>query len=1370
MSEETAWAHAMAAEVAYFDYCETSDPELLSRATEEFEEAFEDPGSDGTWAVWRIMLGHLRCVQYEEAPAAPLLRHARNLLSAGLAALPDDDGEGSEDRTLAYVLLALVARLRYERSKGRRGVEERRALLDEAIQRHIDAEPWARPPDEDPSGEIGTLLALRRAQAYLLLERYEFTTDVRDAERAVDYSQEALNLSPPAEQLPLCWYGLGLALFVRGTVAQDRALLDATRDAFQTAFAVAGAAGMSTEPWVWEAEIRLAAVHGYIWLKWKDQNHGHQAMADVGRLLAEPGAEERLESLFLSVFASVLFEKAGREADSEGQDRAIAMARRLVRETLSDWGVERSRRLLLLAGFQKMRYYQDPDPERVREAGRAAVSAQVGELSGAEMPLLAQSIHAWARIELARRGLLTPDDETALPAFSAASVKDMATRLLDDVQRGNSRPYMGDTAPDFPGTSAGTSGRQRLASEFAAGYELWCGMEVGSRERGRMAAGLLTVMTMDVDVAVVSEELRDTLLGAMLETDKEDPEWQRHAHKVAGLVMLRYEQQGRGRGMDEVAAHLARANGEGSATDYTDLLLGSEARQYRGQADGARDELEAAAEMWRRLRDEHGLSPRIALLAEAEQLTHEVREAAQQGDLVAVDQCITRVAAIRAELEADHPSRAELWVRLTHMSVRREALAEALGRPYRQLPDAPTIGELRRDSLTLPRSHRALILGDSGAGRLHHAWRNRDTRALTEGLGAIREARELSEPGNDGYLRYTALLAHAHYLSAGLLRDPRTCGEHLDSAIDLFEESFVGIGEPERQLYASTAMGLARARYERASRRPLGSSRDRARALTVGLQGLRGYAWAALLQSATSHAAQAAAEATAHALEVASWALRQGALEPAVEALEACRGLTLHAVITTKTVPHRLVAAGLDELAGEWSAAGIDSGNSGPFESAGTREAPSALRRRVLTALRAGATEPGDRLLDPPDVAAIGEALRALGRDALVYLVPESDGGSGTAVLVTSTDDVHALPLPGLTEQAGPLAEYAPVPSSARDMGPIPGGTGTLGGDPAVSSPSGRPELRRQLDRLCGWAWYVAMRPLLDVFAAPDRPNRVPRLVLVPMGRLGLVPWHAAYHVVARGRRRYALQDADLSYAASARLLCEVAARPAAARTEGALIVGDPVGDLVYAGEEADAIQRLFYPHGTFLGRRGSGVRDGAGTPAEVLDWLRGTESTDGVLHLACHASVTHHARRSAGLALSGGTLFAEDLTGTADAMSSGGPALVLLAACRSHVSGHGDNEAFTLATAFLVAGARSAVGSLWPVPDEATSGLMLLTHHFLCREHESPARALRRAQLWLLGLERRSVGGLPAELTARAARVDPDDLSAWAGFVHLGR
>jgi CHAT domain-containing protein len=112
----------------------------------------------------------------------------------------------------------------------------------------------------------------------------------------------------------------------------------------------------------------------------------------------------------------------------------------------------------------------------------------------------------------------------------------------------------------------------------------------------------------------------------------------------------------------------------------------------------------------------------------------------------------------------------------------------------------------------------------------------------------------------------------------------------------------------------------------------------------------------------------------------------------------------------------------------------------------------------------------------------------------------------------------------------------------------------------------------------------------------------------------------------------------------------------------------------------------------------------------------------------------------------------------------------VFLAACTTGVAGAHHDEAFSLSTAFLAAGARTVFGSLWAVPDAETSLLMYLVHHFLATESCDPVDALHRAQLWMLDPARRPPPGMPMELARHAAGDTVAAPASWAAFTHYGR
>ncbi|WP_231406151.1 CHAT domain-containing protein [Streptomyces clavuligerus] len=774
--------------------------------------------------------------------------------------------------------------------------------------------------------------------------------------------------------------------------------------------------------------------------------------------------------------------------------------------------------------------------------------------------------------------------------------------------------------------------------------------------------------------------------------------------------------------MEEALALVEPGSREADALGVQHAVL----RLHLAQLTGGEDDFDSAVDDLARLigspiwddGQRTGMTAQLAVFRSHQAIRHQ--------DEAALAEQIRVLESVLPTLPPDHMDRVGLQSQLeasrSHLAILR---ARRTGEwPSEDAAVSFTADAVRREIAGLPREARIDRLVETGIILGGRAQMAKDHAGLVEAQGLLREALDHLQPDDERWTRAAFTLGLSHMIQAVLSLAPRRDRTpHLDQGISWLRHARRLVRGPEHPLWGNMSMGLADAHRVRGdvvhAVDPQAKRRHHAEARRLGLESLTASVWAVLLQTGTAHAAQTARYASERAFQVARWCLDDGAPADAVRALDSGRGLTLHAATVATTVPDMLDALGRSDLADEWRRAGpaaVPEQGPGTAPNAPVTGPGSRLRRRVLQALAASPLR--RRLLNTPTPEEIGAALRTLGATALVYLVPADDEERsmkdqvffglralpGMAVLVRADGSVRTLELPDLSVSAPELAEYRALGTPGRDAGGPPTEAAA-----APVPPRRTGESRAALDRLCDWAGTVAMRPLLRELARDGGP--APRLVLVPMAELGLVPWHAA-----RLRRRgttgvYACQQADISYLPSARLLCEVAARPAAGIRQP-LVVGNPTRDLHHAGEEAEAIHRAFHPGGDLLG-------PGTATPAAVTDWLRGQRG--GLLHLACHGVVRRGERRSSSLVLAGGDLAAEELT-------EGGARcerldLVVLAACRTSVSGHGYDEAYSLSTAFLVAGARSVIGSLWPVPDEATSLLMYMTHHYLSRERLTRGR-----------------------------------------------
>ncbi|WP_189110287.1 hypothetical protein [Streptomyces camponoticapitis] len=377
------------------------------------------------------------------------------------------------------------------------------------------------------------------------------------------------------------------------------------------------------------------------------------------------------------------------------------------------------------------------------------------------------------------------------------------------------------------------------------------------------------------------------------------------------------------------------------------------------------------------------------------------------------------------------------------------------------------VGELAEAASALPADHPLLpaVISESGLYHADRAAREGDVTALRAAVEDVVRAAALCSPGSAHHapllLRAAAVLcAHSDVLDG----HGNSAGSSLDQGIDLLTAAVNEAGRSFHGARARCRYGLGRLLLTRFRRSHDKADLDRSvgllqdartavhslpgdpfsvlltRALAEALRAygpqdtdrrrqsreaaksvLAAHGRAVLLQTGTEAALDSARAAGDDMMRLVDWCLADGCTEAALEALELGRGLVLNAATVAATVPDLLEQAGHARLAREWRQEDHAGGTTGT-PSGAPATVPDGLRLRVLQALEGGPAE--RRILSAPVPAEIGRALRTLRADALVHLIPGTDG-AGDAVIVTATGAVERLRLPGLAvPDDGPAAAY----------------------------------------------------------------------------------------------------------------------------------------------------------------------------------------------------------------------------------------------------------------------------------------------------------------------------------------------------------
>jgi hypothetical protein len=651
----------------------------------------------------------------------------------------------------------------------------------------------------------------------------------------------------------------------------------------------------------------------------------------------------------------------------------------------------------------------------------------------------------------------------------------------------------------------------------------------------------------------------------------------------------------------------------------------------------------------------------------------------------------------------------------------------------------------------------------AASGLMLRAIAENDVRSADQAISLLAEASATPDLATRERLLLLGTHGSALLSRYGLTRVPRD----LSNAIDRLEEGRRAVEQVTGSPYAADLLSsLARAYRTRADgwTAVAGASdpRQRAdidRAVTTGLAALREQAGDVFLQESDENALFAARRGTKDATEMARWFLGHGQSESAIAALELGRAMVLHAATSGTRVEEVLRDAGQTDLAGEWASRSPD------------EEAADDLRYRIMTSIEGSAAE--SRLFSAPSVADVTAALAACGADALVYLLPRGDDGAGLAILVQPDGQVRRLPLPGL--YCGPRSPAAVALGARREAD-----AGAAGADRDIARKT-RQRWVEALGELCDWAWSAAIGPVLSTIpsCSPGDGRPEHRIVIIPDGELGLVPWHAARRRGGDGYR-YACQDVAFSYAPSARQFADAARRRPRPWAGDPVLVSDSRPSQYETAVGIGHLYTEYYAIGSVFGYARSRLQprvpgSAAATAADVLAALPSATCPGAtLLHFGCHGQANIPVLAShLDLGEGGKVAVREILRQTRKWQSERSPdsgGLVVLAACLSDVAEDDYDEALTLATAFMSAGSAGVVAARWSVPATTTAVFMAIFHRYLNNDYPDAALALRATQLWMLDPARIVPDGLPAMLRDEASVSVLAEPEAWAGFAYQGR
>ena len=236
----------------------------------------------------------------------------------------------------------------------------------------------------------------------------------------------------------------------------------------------------------------------------------------------------------------------------------------------------------------------------------------------------------------------------------------------------------------------------------------------------------------------------------------------------------------------------------------------------------------------------------------------------------------------------------------------------------------------------------------------------------------------------------------------------------------------------------------------------------------------------------------------------------------------------------------------------------------------------------------------------------------------------------------------------------------------------------------------------------------VLIEPVLDQLSA------MRRLRIVPSGVLGDLPFAA----LPLGTGELAIERWEISYLPSTAMLANFGAKESPSKPRKLLALANPTADLIHAEDEAREVAKIFPTARLAVGD-------------EATKALLSNLDGESHIHLACHGVYSKEEVLGSHLILAAtstddGILVADSI----EDLPLEKVDLAFLSCCRSaHGRPKGGDEFEGVHRAFLHAGARSVVVTLWDIEDAVTQKLVVSFYKHLL-EGKPKAQALRQAQL----------------------------------------